>query len=78
MIFSIRDLGFELGPFLLEGWLALAARCVCALAIFLAGSLVSLLLRKKICPALRGRGSACLSLCLCQAWGPASFWFFIC
>ena len=55
MIFSIRDLGFELGPFLLEGWLALAARCVCALAIFLAGSLVSLLLRKKICPALRGR-----------------------
>ena len=55
MIFSIRDLGFELGPFLLEGWLALAARCVCALLIFLAGSLVSLLLRKKICPALRGR-----------------------
>ena len=55
MIFSIRDLGFELGPFLLEGWLALAARCVCALVIFLAGSLVSLLLRKKICPALRGR-----------------------
>ena len=48
MIFSIRDLGFELGPFLLEGWLALAARCVCALVIFLAGSLVSLLLRKKI------------------------------
>ena len=31
MIFSVRDLGFELGPFLLEGWLALAARCVCAL-----------------------------------------------
>ena len=55
MIFSIRNLGFELGPFLLEGWLALAARCVCALVIFLAGSLVSLLLRKKICPALRGR-----------------------
>ena len=55
MIFSIRDLGFELGPFLLEGWLALAARCVCALVIFLAGSLISLLLRKKICPALRGR-----------------------
>ena len=55
MIFSIRDLGFELGPFLLEGWLALAARCVCALVIFLAGALVSLLLRKTICPALRER-----------------------
>ena len=26
MIFTVRDLGFEIGPFLLEGWLALAAR----------------------------------------------------
>ena len=33
MIFSIRDLSFELGSLLLEGWLALAARAVCALLI---------------------------------------------
>ena len=26
MIFTVRDLGFEIGPFLLEGWWALAAR----------------------------------------------------
>ena len=31
MIFSIRDLSFELGSLLLEGWLALAARAVRAL-----------------------------------------------
>ena len=30
MIFTVRDLGFEIGPFLLEGWWALAARAVCA------------------------------------------------
>ena len=55
MIFSIRDLGFELGPVLLEGWLALAARAVCALVIFFAGLVASWLLRKKICPALQSR-----------------------
>lgn len=55
MIFSIRDLGFELGPFLLEGWLALAARCVSALVIFVIGYVISLLLRKKICPKLQTR-----------------------
>ena len=55
MIFSIRDLGFELGPFLLEGWLALAARCVSALVIFAIGYVISLLLRKKICPKLQTR-----------------------
>ena len=33
MIFTVRDLGFEIGPFLLEGWWALAARAVCAAVI---------------------------------------------
>ena len=32
MIFSIRNLGFELGSLLLEGWAAFAARVVCATA----------------------------------------------
>lgn len=41
MIFSIRDLAFEIGSLYLEGWLALAARCVCALLLFAAGALVS-------------------------------------
>ena len=36
MIFSIRDLSFELGSMLLEGWPAFAARAVCALLILLA------------------------------------------
>ena len=36
MIFSIRDLSFELGSVLLEGWFALAARAGCALLILLA------------------------------------------
>ena len=36
MIFSIRNLGFELGSLLLEGWAAFAARVVCA-ALLLAG-----------------------------------------
>ena len=35
MIFTVRDLGFEIGPFLLEGWWALAARAVCAAVIVL-------------------------------------------
>ena len=38
MIFSIRDLAFEIGSLYLEGWLALAARCVCALLLFAAGT----------------------------------------
>ena len=37
MIFTVRDLGFEIGPFLLEGWWALAARAVCAAVIVFAG-----------------------------------------
>ncbi len=36
MIFSIRDLSFEFGSVLLEGWFALAARAGCALLILLA------------------------------------------
>ena len=38
MIFTVRDLGFEIGPFLLEGWWALAARAVCAAVIVFAGA----------------------------------------
>ena len=40
MIFSIRDLSFEFGSVLLEGWFALAARAGCALLILLAAWLV--------------------------------------
>ena len=55
MIFTVRDLGFEIGPFLLEGWWALAARAVCAAVIVFAGLLVGWLLRRKIFPALQAR-----------------------
>ena len=55
MIFTVRDLGFEIGPFLLEGWWALAARAVCAAVIVFAGLLVGWLLRQKIFPALQAR-----------------------
>ena len=55
MIFSVRNLSFELGPLLLEGWLAFAARVVCALLLLLAGAVVSALLRKKVFPALQRR-----------------------
>ena len=55
MIFSIRDLAFEIGSLYLESWLALAARCVCALLLFAAGALVSLLLRRKLFPILQAR-----------------------
>ena len=55
MIFTVRDLGFEIGPFLLEGWWALAARAVCAAVIVFAGLLVGWLLRRKIFPALLAR-----------------------
>ena len=37
MIFTVRDLGFEIGPFLLEGWWALAARLSAPLSSFLRG-----------------------------------------
>ena len=55
MIFAIRDLSFDLGPLFLEGWLALAARAVCALLLLLAGWIVSALLRTKVFPALEKR-----------------------
>ena len=55
MIFPIRDLAFEIGSLYLEGWFALAARCVCALLLFAAGALVSLLLRRKLSPVLQAR-----------------------
>ena len=55
MIFSIRDLSFELGSMLLEGWPAFAARAVCALLILLAAWLVRRWLNKKGIPALLAR-----------------------
>ena len=55
MIFSVRDLGFELGPLLLEGWLALAARAVCALLILALGLVASWLLRTRLFPKLHRR-----------------------
>ena len=47
MIFSIRDLSFEFGSVLLEGWFALAARAGCALLILLAAWLVRRWLEQK-------------------------------
>ena len=55
MIFSIRDLSFELGTVFLEGWLAFAARVVCALLILLAAWLVRRWLTSKGFPALQNR-----------------------
>ena len=55
MIFSIRDLSFELGSVLLEGWFALAARAGCALLILLAAWLVRRWLSKRGIPALLAR-----------------------
>lgn len=55
MIFSIRDLSFELGSMLLEGWPAFAARAVCALLILLAAWLVRRWLTHKGFPAMEAR-----------------------
>ena len=55
MIFSIRDLSFEFGSVLLEGWFALAARAGCALLILLAAWLVRRWLSKRGIPALLAR-----------------------
>ena len=55
MIFSIRDLSFELGSMLLEGWPAFAARAVCALLILLAAWLVRRWLTHKGFPVLEAR-----------------------
>ena len=55
MIFSVRDLSFELVALFLEGWLALAARAMCALLILLAAWLVRRWLNKKGIPPLLAR-----------------------
>ena len=55
MIFSIRNLGFELGSLLLEGWAAFAARVVCAALLLVLGWLARQLLSRKVCPALLRR-----------------------
>lgn len=53
MIFTIRELGFELGSFYLEGWAAFAARIICALLLFGIGSLVRRWLRTSLLPRLQ-------------------------
>ena len=55
MIFSIRNLGFELGSLLLEGWAAFAARVVCAALLLVLGWLVRQLLSRRVFPALLRR-----------------------
>lgn len=55
MIFSIRNLGFEIGSILLEGWAAFAARAVCALLIFALGWLIRQWAKKKLFPKLLAR-----------------------
>ena len=42
MIFTIQNLGFAIGDFLLEGWLAFAARCACALVLLALGAVMIL------------------------------------
>ena len=55
MIFSIRNLGFELGSLLLEGWAAFAARVVCAALLLALGWLARQLLSRRVFPALLRR-----------------------
>ena len=55
MIFSIRNLGFELGSLLLEGWAAFAARVVCAALLLVLGWLARQLLSRRVFPALLRR-----------------------
>ena len=52
MIFTIQTLGFAIGGLLLEGWLAFAARCVCALVLLALGAIARSLLKKKLFPKL--------------------------
>ena len=52
MIFTIQTLGFAIGSLLLEGWLAFAARCVCALVLLALGAIARSLLKKKLFPKL--------------------------
>ena len=55
MLFTINDLGFSIAGLLLEGWLAFAARCVCALALLFIGWVVSRWMQKSLFPRLRKR-----------------------
>ena len=52
MIFTIQNLGFDIGSLLLEGWLAFAARCICALVLLALGAIARSLLKKKLFPKL--------------------------
>ena len=52
MIFTIQNLGFAIGRLLLEGWLAFAARCICALVLLALGAIARSLLKKKLFPKL--------------------------
>ena len=74
MIFSIRNLGFELGSLLLEGWAAFAARVVCAALLLVLGWLARQLLSRKVCPAppqLAAGGYAHSAAQLCRAGAAA-------
>ena len=55
MLFTINDLGFSIAGLLLEGWLAFAARCVCALALLFIGWVVSRWMQKNLFPRLLKR-----------------------
>ena len=61
MLFTINDLGFSIAGLLLEGWLAFAARCICALALLFIGWVVSRWLQKSLFPRLL---KTQLALCL--------------
>lgn len=54
MIFAIHDLTFALGSFMLEGYAAFAARCVCALLLAAAGELLRRWLQKWLFPRMLG------------------------
>ena len=55
MIFSIRNLSFEIGSLMLEGWFAFAARVGCALLILAAGWLLRSWSTRKLFPQLLQR-----------------------
>lgn len=52
MIFSIRDLSFDFGPLMLEGWLAFGARCIFALILLALGALARKWLQSRLFPRL--------------------------
>lgn len=55
MIFSIHDLSFTLGSFFLEGWLAFAARLVCAALLLGCGLLLRRWLKLRLFPRFQRR-----------------------